>query len=505
VQEHRHSPVGIEAENAAEILLEIDPSLTVVKRNDLPPAQPPIDYYLWDLYASVSGWYGFPGAEDKRKKKREAVLHAIEEGNNETAEIADFISKAVLRRHLETMSRLGIEYDFLPRESEIVRLHFWELAFEQLVKKGVLYFETEGKNKDCWVMSRVGVAASKREKGKGPDEDAKVIVRSNGTLTYVAKDIAYHLWKFGLLKKDFGYKKFCRYCDRQEAWISAEFGDTEHPHFGNADAIYNVIDSRQADPQRNVVGAIKAMGYKKQAANFHHFSYEMVALTPSCAEEMGYPLSDEERKRSYIEVSGRKGFGVKADDLLDRLFLRAELQASMHNPDMPVSELREVASEVAVGALRYFMLRWTRNAIIPFDFTDALKPEGETGPYAQYAIVRATNIFRKAGCSPEQLLKTKINLFFLEEEGSDEIWRLWLTVGQLDRAIQQCVDTNELTYIAKFGFQLAQQFHNFYHKHHILTETDEAKKSFLLATAAVVRRALIQSLELMGIGAPSVM
>jgi arginyl-tRNA synthetase len=479
-----------------------------------PPSS--FDYYCWDLYARVSQWYE---ASKENLKLRLQTLHDIERGGNEAAEIGKLISAAIIRRHLETMQRLGIEYDFLPQESEILHLHFWESAFEQLKQKGVLYFETEGKNKGCWVMKRaVSPQAAKRQaaadgndaheaKGgqdkDGPDEDAKVIVRSNGTVTYVGKDIAYHLWKFGLLGRDFGYQRFYRYPNDRQVWISAETGEQDHPHFGGVNAIYNVIDSRQADPQNNVIEAIRGLGYTEQAEDYHHFSYEMVALTPRCALELGYEVSEEDQKRSYIEVSGRKGFGVKADDLLDSLIAAAQKEVDSRHPEMSEQERHGTASQIAIGALRYFMLKFTKTSVIAFDFKEALSFEGETGPYAQYAIVRATNIFRKAGLSAEEILGGKTDLHFLKED--DELWELWLRAGQLSSMVEQCISTTEPAYAAKFAFQLAQQFNNFYHKHHILTETDEAKKRFLLATAAVVRRALIESLKLMGIGAPSVM
>jgi arginyl-tRNA synthetase len=464
----------------------------------------PFDYYCWDLYARVSQWY----EEDKEHLKlRLQTLHDIERGGNPAAETGRLISNAIIRRHLETMQRLGIEYDFLPQESEILHLHFWDLAFEQLKQKGVLYFETEGKNKGCWVMQRAGGKPAEpqgeAEPQDGPDEDAKVIVRSNGTVTYVGKDIAYHLWKFGLLGRDFGYQRFYRYPQGHQVWISAESGEAEHPHFGGVHAIYNVIDSRQADPQNNVIEALRGLGYTGQADNYHHFSYEMVALTPRCAAELGYEVSDEDQKRAYIEVSGRKGFGVKADDLVDALIAAAQKEVDARHPEMPESERRDVATQIAIGALRYFMLKFTKGTVIAFDFKEALSFEGETGPYAQYAIVRATNIFRKAGLSAEEILSGDVDLRFLSED--DEIWELWLRAGQLSHMVEQSIATTEPAYAAKYAFQLAQQFNNFYHKHHILTETDPARKQFLLATAAVVRRALIASLEMMGIGAPSVM
>ncbi|HLK51800.1 MAG TPA: arginine--tRNA ligase, partial [Candidatus Angelobacter sp.] len=453
----------------------------------------PFDYYCWDLYARVSQWY----EESKENLKlRLQTLHDIEQGGNEPAEIGKVISNAIIRRHLETMQRLGIEYDFLPQESEILHLHFWELAFEQMKQKGVLYFETEGKNKGCWVMKRAGTKATEEKSAEekvGPDEDAKVIVRSNNTVTYVGKDIAYHLWKFGLLGRDFGYQRFYRYPDGRQVWISAETGEANHPHFGGVNAIYNVIDSRQADPQNNVIEAIRGLGHAEQAENYHHFSYEMVALTPRCAMDLGYEVSEEDQKRAYIEVSGRKGFGVKADDLLDSLIAAAQKEVDARHQEMPESERHAIASQIAIGALRYFMLKFTKGTVIAFDLKEALSFEGETGPYAQYAIVRATNIFRKAGLSAEEILTGQTDLRFLKED--DELWELWLSAGQLSSIVEQCIATTEPAYAAKYAFQLAQQFNNFYHKHHILTETDEAKKRFLLTTAAVVRRSLIQSLE----------
>jgi arginyl-tRNA synthetase len=465
-----------------------------------------IDYYCWDLYARTSHWYGEGTAEEQaaHKQLRLDTLHLIEHGGNDTAEIADLISTAVLRRHLETVFRLGIEYDFLPRESEILHLKFWEAAFEKLKQSGVLYFENEGKNKGCWVMARPGAEAKDGE----ADDDAKVIVRSNGTATYVGKDIAYHLWKFGLLGRDFGYNRFFAY-PSHECWISAESGEAYHPQFGAATVIYNVIDSRQSDPQSNVIQALRGMGYTSQADHYTHFSYEMVALTPRCAVELGYDVSDEDKKKSYIEVSGRKGFGVKADDLIDKLIAatRAEVDARQTSHDAAVRQ--KIAEQIAIGALRYFMLKYTRNSVIAFDFKDALSFEGETGPYIQYAVVRIRNIFRKGGTSPVAALAGLAELAGLDRnlsgEENEDIWSLWLRAGRFSQVLEQCIGTSEPAYLAKHAFQLAQEFANFYHRHHILTEEDPARKTFLLATAAVTLRELVGALALLGIDSPDAM
>jgi arginyl-tRNA synthetase len=514
--------------------------------------QPRFDYYCWDLYARVSQWYE---QDAENKKIRLKTLHELERGGNETSEIAELISTAVLRRHLETMDRLDIEYDFLPRESEILHLHFWDAAFTKLKESGVLTYETEGKNKGCWVMPRAGTAKATSKsltaenaesaektirKGNGTDaddddedvtsaievregvdvrmsqleseEDQKVIVRSNGTVGYVGKDIAYHMWKFGLLGRDFGYQKFHLYPNRHQCWISAERGQSEHPHFGDVSENYNVIDVRQSEAQDTVKEALRDLGHGEAADHFTHLSYGMVVLTPRCATELGYDLSEEDKSRPFIGVSGRKGFGVKADDLLDALIASAKREVDPRHPQLPEAERRRIAEQIAIGALRYFMLRYTKPSVIAFDFKDALSFEGDTGPYAQYAVVRATNIFRKGGLDPDAFCRdvaSNVSLSelgkFLSGQAANEVWELWLAASKTAYVIDQCIATTEPAYLAKHVFQLAQSFNTFYHRYPILSEEDEARKNFLLATTGVVRRELIRALGVMGIKVPPVM
>ena len=481
-------------------------------------AAPRFDYVCWDLYARVSQWY----EEDKANQQARAqTLHAIEEGNNETAAIADLISVAVLKRHLETMDRLDIEYDFLPRESEILHLHFWDAAFTKLKESGVLTYEVDGKNKGCWIMRRAGTekseTAESAENAEIKEEDQKVIVRSNGTVGYVGKDIAYHMWKFGLLGRDFGYRKFYRYPNAHDCWISTTDGERDHPHFGDVAEIYNVIDTRQAEAQNTVIEALRGLGHGEAADRYTHFSYEMVALTPRCAAELGYMLSDEDQGRSWIEVSGRKGFGVKADDLLDALIGAAAKEVDARHPELSAPERSTIATQIAIGALRYFMLKFTKPSVIAFDFKDALSFEGDTGPYAQYAVVRASNIFRKGGFDPDAFcgrgaggdaasrVSTEDFSRFLAGEPGNDIWELWLAAAKTSYIVSQCIATTEPAYLAKHAFQLAQLFNTFYHRYPILTEADEGRKKFLLTTAAVVRRELIRVLAAMGITVPPVM
>ena len=477
---------------------------------------PRFDYYCWELYARVSQWY----EQDKANlQARRDTLHAIEDPASETAAVAELISTAVLHRHLETMDRLDIEYDFLPRESEILHLHFWDAAFTKLKEAGVLTFETEGKNNGCWVMRRAGTssATGETEETEGSSEqisedDQKVIVRSNGTVGYVGKDIAYHMWKFGLLGRDFGYRKFYRYPNQHDCWISAMEGDRDHPHFGGVAEIYNVIDARQSEAQNTVIEALRGLGHNEAADHYTHFSYEMVALTPRCAAELGYTLSEEDKARPYIEVSGRKGFGVKADDLIDQLIVSAKNEVDSRHPQLSDAERVAIATQIAIGALRYFMLKFTKQSVIAFDFKEALSFEGETGPYAQYAVVRASSIFRKAGIDPdafsrefaESVSVADLAKYFSDKD-ADEIWGLWLAASKTSYIIYQCIATAEPAYLAKHAFQLAQLFNTFYHRYPILSEPEEKRKQFLLATIVVARRELIRILQVMGIMVPPVM
>jgi arginyl-tRNA synthetase len=478
-------------------------------------SQPRFDYYCWDLYARVSQWY----EQDKGNlQARRETLHGIEDPASEVAAIAELISTAVLRRHVETMDRLDIEYDFLPRESEILHLHFWDAAFTKLKDAGVLTYESEGKNKGCWVMRRAGTASTAEDTGdteeapKISEDDQKVIVRSNGTVGYVGKDIAYHMWKFGLLGRDFGYRKFYRYPNQHDCWISATEGEKNHPHFGDVAEIYNVIDARQSEAQNTVIEALRGLGHNEAADHYTHFSYEMVALTPRCAAELGYALSEEDKTRSYIEVSGRKGFGVKADDLLDQLIVSAKSEVDFRHPQITDAERLAIATQISIGALRYFMLKFTKQSVIAFDFTEALSFEGETGPYAQYAVVRAASIFKKAALDPDVFsreIASKLSpedfAEFLQADHGTEIWELWLAASKTSYIVDQCIATTEPAYLAKHAFQLAQLFNTFYHRHPILSESDDKRKQFLLATVAIVRRELIRVLAVMGITVPQVM
>jgi arginyl-tRNA synthetase len=472
--------------------------------------QPRLDHYCWDLYARVTQFYE---EDPKRLELRAQALKAIEEGTGETARLAELVSTTIVRCHLETMQRLGVEYDLLPRESEILQLKFWEAAFAQLKERGAIELATSGKNKGCWVMRGAALQA-----GEAPSEaeldEAKIIVRSNGTVTYVGKDIAYQLWKFGLLGRDFAYRRFYTCPDGHVTWMSAAgSGEAGAPPFGKAASVYNVIDSRQSYLQSIVAAGVEALGYKEQAARSVHFAYEMVGLSPRCARELGIALTPEDEKRPFVEVSGRKGQGVKADDLLDALEAAAAREVASRHPQLGPPTRDALAHKIAVAALRFFMLRVTRNTVIAFDFADALSFDGETGPYLQYSVVRARNIFRKLAESepgyelealPERVTPAVAARLFQGEMG-EEFWALALPAAELDWVARIAVEQQEPALVAKWAFALAQQFNLFYHKHHILSEADAEKKAFLLLLADLVQRQLTRALDLLGIEVPEKM
>ncbi len=452
------------------------------------------DYYCWDLYAEVSSHTGL-------KEWRQHTLHAIEHREGELVHLASKVSEAIVGYHLNTMRRLDIRYDLLPRESEVLWLKFWDTAFEQLKERKAIYFETEGKNKGCWVMP---ASAFKEQTGEDTD-DSKVIVRSNNTVTYVGKDIAYQLWKFGLLGKDFYYS----YWAVQDVYITTSQAEPPPDRdFGRGESVFNVIDSRQSYLQDVVVAGLRALGYNEQADRSIHFSYEMVALTPGTCVELGIELSDEDKKRTYVEVSGRKGLGVKADDLIDKLIEKALEEVDSRHPEAPAAERRGVATEIAIGALRYFMLKFTRNSVIAFDLREALSFEGDTGPYVQYTAVRAGNILRKLAERGEQLpdFVRELDRAAIERQLADEsLWQLLLTASKSDSAVERAIASGEPAHVAKYAFQLAQAFNNFYHGYPVLSEENREKRVFLLWLTNYFRRQLERILAVLGIAVPEYM
>jgi arginyl-tRNA synthetase len=475
--------------------------------------EPRFDYYCWDLYAKATQF--FAADKEQAAKWRGDTLKAMEEGRGEEAEVGRVVADAIVGCHLRTMARLGITYELLAQESEILHLHFWDLAFAKLKEAGVIQLATSGKMAGCWIMPwKENEPETEKEVKESQDEEEentqdKIIVRSNGTVTYVGKDIAYLLWKFGLLGKDFYYVKWPDAPEGEMVWVTTtRASDPNAPNFGApANTAYTVIDARQSYLQVVVAEGLRRLGYEREAKNSIHFSYERVVLTPKCAAEMGYELSPEEARKPYVEVSGRKGLGVKADDLLDKLEAAALVEVRQRHAEMGEDEQRRTAHAIAVGALRFFLLKVTRNSIIAFDFADALSFEGETGPYCQYAVVRIRGIRRKAveaGAMRVEVTSATVREVLGGPEGLG-LWELLLLAGSLDHAVEATIGAQEPAFLAKYAFQLAQALSNFYHKHHILSEQDEQKRAFLLRLTELVEAQLVRALGLLGIEAPEKM
>ncbi|HRI05089.1 MAG TPA: arginine--tRNA ligase [Pyrinomonadaceae bacterium] len=461
------------------------------------------DYYCWDLYTKVGVEYQ---TNEELKEKRAEVLHLVEEGGNPTAELADYVATRNVECILDTMERLSIRYDLLPRESEILHLHFWDKAFEQMKQLGVIHYEPEGKQAGCWVMP------FEEHTGNEDNEGDKILVRSNGTVTYTGKDIAYQMWKLGILGLDFNYKHFHTYKNGQDVWITtADANANEHPAFGGGETIYNVIDSRQSYPQDIVRKGAAAISPERGEKASIHLSYEMVALSPAAAEELGFKLSEEDGKRPFIEMSGRKGLGVKADDLIDRLEANALAEVESRHADSSDEVKQGIAHQLAVGALRYFLLKFTRNTVIVFDFKEALSFEGETGCFCQYSAVRANSIFRKLAekdnieaCRSRITDLGGVDAILSGETGSD-IWSMAILASRLEETVEAAANANEPAILAKYTFTLAKAFNLFYHNHKILIEADDTKRELLIVVADMARKALTSALDALGIEVPEKM
>ncbi len=454
----------------------------------------PFDYYCWDLYSEVGRWYE---ADAERQGRRRVTLHEMEIDQGERAAMGRLVARRIVSRHLATMRRVDVSYDLLTHESDILGLHFFEIAFGRLKESGAVHLEKEGKNAGCWVMP-----LAQAEEFAGLEDPDKVIVRSDGTVTYVGKDIAYQLWKLGLLGRDFDY----RFWREEEVWeTTTRGGVAEHPPFGGAQRVFNVIDVRQSYLQKIVRAGLQALGHAAEAERSIHFSYEMVALSPATARQLGF-LGETDAEDRVLEMSGRKGVGVKADDLIDQLVVKAREEIARRNRDLDDAELDGLARQIAIAALRFFMVKATNNRVIAFDFEEALSFEGESGPYLQYSLVRAKNIRRRL--QPEGLAAevTAAETAALPEElWSEDLWDLVLTVAQTGETVEKACETLELSLVSRQALEIAQRFNALYHRHPILQEKDPQVRAARLATVLIFRRGLESLGELLGIPVPEKM
>jgi arginyl-tRNA synthetase len=452
----------------------------------------PFDFYCWDLYSEVGRWFG---DDPERQTLRRATLHELESGQGPRAEMGRLVARRIVGRHLATMARVGIGYDLLTHESDILALHFFNVAFERLKVSGAVRLEADGKNAGCWVMP-----LSESDEFSGLEDPDKVIVRSDGTVTYVGKDIAYQLWKFGLLGQDFQYRLWTE----QDLWQTChEDGVAEHPPFGGASRVINVIDNRQSYLQKIVRAGLQSLGHGEEAKHSVHFAYEMVALSPATARLLGFAVEGEEKA---LEMSGRKGIGVKADDLIDQLQAKSREEIAARNRELDPATLDVLAHQIAVAAIRFFMVKATTNRVIAFDFDEALSFEGESGPYLQYSLVRAKNIRRKlveAGLAAEVTPETAAAL--PAEAYADDLWDLALATAQVEEAIERGALGLELSIVARHALDLAQKFNQAYHKHPILHEPDETLRTARLAAVQVYQKGLETLADVLGVPVPDKM
>jgi arginyl-tRNA synthetase len=454
----------------------------------------PFDYLCWDLYGEVGRWYEESPA---RQELRRRTLHELERGEGPRAEIGRLVARRIVGRHLRTMARLGVGYDLLTRESEILRLHFFDQAFELLRSSGAVRLEPAGKNQGCWVMP-----LADSEEFQGLEDPDKVIVRSDGTVTYVGKDIAYQLWKFGLLGRDFEYRRF--ETDTQpELWETAPGGAAnDAPRtFGGAHRVVNVIDARQSYLQRIVRAGLESLGHHDEARRSVHFAYEMVSLSAKTARALGFLDAGEDSRQ--LEMSGRKGIGVKADDLIDRLEAKSREEIQKRNRELPAAELDRLARQIACAAVRYFMVKTTTTRVIAFDLEQALNFEGDSGPYLQYSLVRAKNILRRlAEVGIDSRLDAAAVGALPVEAFPDDLWDLVLTAAAAPEVVEKAFDTLELSLVARAAVELAQKFHGLYHRHPILQEPDESVRAARLAMVHAFRGTLEWLCRLLGIPIP---
>ncbi len=508
------------------------------------------DDFCWALYPRVTARY----AEDEAfKTHRAEVLHAVEAGHGDleldqaiqlfrgaviggehcprrvVSRLAGAVADANVRCHLATMARLGVGYDVLPHESDILQLGFWSRAFDLLRAASAIRLEDQGKNKGCWVMS----LAESPEFADMDDPD-KILVRSNGTVTYTGKDIAYQLWKLGLLvdldgsRHDFGYRPYAGW--RQPgpaAPVSYIDGDTllatttsdtgerlAGRCYGAASRVFNVIDVRQSYPQKVVKEAVRVLGHPEAADASVHFAYEMVALTPAAVKVIeersgeSFGLSDEEMSKPYVEMSGRRGIGVRADEFLDVLVEAAEdaVVGRFSGDDAP-ADAADRARAIAVGALRYLMARQSRNRVLAFDFDEALAFEGDTGPYLQYSAVRAGKIFAKLMTRRGEGRFAADELDRLGEvEIPDDLWGLVLECARRREVVAQAVAVLEFSLLAQHVHNLAQLFHRLYHSNPVVPEEDETLRALRRAVFTVfVDEMHVLLEELLGIPIPEEM
>lgn len=432
----------------------------------------PFDQYCSRVYVEVCRRY-----EDSPEllEKRRAVLHALEAGDNEMATFVKRLTSRIVDCHLATMARFDIGYDLLAWESDILHLGFWQRAFEQLSAAGAIVSVTAGKHAGCWVMPA--------DSGDVEGDEAKVFIKSDGVATYTAKDTAYQLWKFGLLGKDFRYRTWPGV--EGLTTTTSNDGDVDaDARFGGARQVVNVIDSRQAYPQGIVKRALARLGHAEAAKRSIHLAYEVVALSPGAARELGIDTSNGGEKYA---LSGRTGIEVRADELLDRAIEHVRAKAATADD--------ATVRCVAAGAVRYYLQRFTLTQIIAFDFDEALRTNGDSGVYLQYAHARAAGILRKVA----------------DDGGALSVPQ---SLEPVERALLHCLDAYRYaltdaaaqlapSVLCNYTFTLAATLSDFYeHTPAMVREQDATVRRFRRHLVAATKATLADALHTLGIAAP---
>ncbi len=451
---------------------------------------PDLAAMLWDLYAEVNRIF----AEDEALAAQRREVHKkIEDKAGPEYEVCLHVAQQVLLDHIRTMERIGIQYDLMARESDVIALDFFKAAAAELTASGVMFPSADPEKKGCLVIHY------QREKIE------KIIVRSNDTITYVGKDIAYNLWKFDLLGRDFFYRPFHSYTDGHPVSMTASApADAPAPPrgFGRGRRVYNVIDVRQSYLQNLIAQVLTQLGHPEAGANFVHFSYEMVALTPACVGEMGLLLEPGEESKPYIEVSGRKGRAVKADDLITMLEEKSLREVKARNPELAAAEALKLARAIAVAALRYFMVKFNLNTVIAFDFKEALNFEGDSGPYLQYALVRLNSILKKASSADLEAASASNGISILPDGEKELYWEMVLHLSLLETQVEYALANHELSSLAATAYGLCQKFNHYYHLFPILAEKDPARRALRLALVLLFKNKVEKLLFLLGIEIP---
>lgn len=442
----------------------------------------PFDYYCWNLYARVQEAYD---SCPDLLRKRDQTLHLLEEGNNPVAEFGKRLATKVVEQHLATVGRLNVFYDVLNWESDILKRGFWKTAFERMKASGAVVYEESGPNAGCWVVPfGRGVVETK----EGIRSEDKVLVRSNGTVTYTGKDIAYQMWKLGVLGVDFLFKPWGVQPNGEELYTTAPDGQPME-RFGNANVAINVIDVRQSYAQRIVYQSLRKLGYNREAANSKHLAYEVVVLSGKAARELG--LGTEKIEENGIKtMSGRKGVGVKADDLINAMIER--LGAKVEEP--------RTAAALAAAAVRYFMSKYSIGKMIVFDFDEALRTTGDTGVYIEYAHARACSMLAKA----EDLDLTSVPRPKRVTPTEETLVR---KIEEYPVALSKAAKGLSPTVLARYAFDLAVAFTDFYENPDpepgprvpFIKIADPELRAYRLALVAAFRQTLANSLEVLGI------